>query len=90
MYYICSKFYNFYDMEKTKKRQRFEKVASRRVQKVIDYLALLQNCANRNNYDYNEQDVEHMFTEITKALKETKAAYGSELGKANKSGFSFS
>lgn len=76
-------------MEKTKKRQRFEKVASKRVQKVIDYLVLLQNCANRNNYEYNEQDVDHMFSEISKVLKETKAAYGSELGKVNKTGFSF-
>lgn len=47
-------------MEKSEKRLRFEKVASNRVQKVIDYLALIKNCANRNNYEYGEEDVEHI------------------------------
>ena len=54
-------------MEKSLKRQRFEKVASNRVQKILDFLNLLQNCSNRNNYEYTEDDVEHMFSEIQKA-----------------------
>ena len=45
-------------MVKSEKRLRFEKVASNRVQKVIDYLALIKNCANRNNYEYSEEDIE--------------------------------
>lgn len=77
-------------MESTSKRQRFEKVAGNRVQKVIDFLNLLQNCSNRNNYEYSESDVEHMFTEINKALRETRAKYQTELNKANKTGFQFS
>lgn len=76
-------------MEKTLKRQRFEKVASNRVQKILDFLSLLQNCSNRNNYEYTEADVEHMFSEIQKALKDAKNAYDIELSKNNKSGFSF-
>lgn len=77
-------------MELSSKRLRFEKVAGNRVQKVIDFLTLLQNCANRNNYEYNEADVEHMFIEISKTLKETRAKYTAELNKSNKSGFKFS
>ena len=77
-------------MEPTLKRLRFEKVAGNRVQKVIDFLTLLQNCANRNNYEYAEADVEHMFNEISKKLKETRAKYTAELNKSNKSGFKFS
>lgn len=77
-------------MEPTSKRLRFEKVAGNRVQKVIDFLTLLQNCANRNNYEYTEADVEHMFIEISKTLKETRTKYTTELNKANKSGFKFS
>lgn len=77
-------------MEVSSKRQRFEKVAGNRVQKVIDFLSLLQNCANRNNYEYTEADVEHMFNEITKVLKETRAKYTTELNKVNKTGFKFS
>ena len=77
-------------MEDRSRRKRFTKVASNRVQKIIDYLNLLQNCSNRRNYEYDEDDVNHMFEEISKALKETKAIYNSELNKNNeKTGFSF-
>ncbi len=77
-------------MEKSAKRQRFTKVATNRVQKIIDYLGLLQNCSNRNNYEYDEEDVNHMFDEIGKALKDAKAVYTNELNKSvGKGGFSF-
>lgn len=76
-------------MNKLVKRQRFEKVASNRVQKIINYLFLLQNCANRNNYEYSEEDINYMFTEIQKALRDTKSKFSSELSKANKSEFQF-
>ncbi len=76
-------------MAKSEKRQRFEKVASNRVQRVLDTLSLLQNCSNRNNYEYDEHDVERMFSEITKKLKETKAVYTNELTKTEKHGFTF-
>lgn len=73
----------------TKRRDRFERVASNRVQKIIDYLNLLGNCANKNNYEYTEKDVELMFREINKSLKETKILFDIELSKTNKSGFKF-
>lgn len=76
-------------MPKTEKRQRFEKVAGNRVQKVLDTLQLLKNCSNRNNYEYSEADVEQMFSEIAKALKESRAVYVNELHKATKQGFTF-
>ncbi len=77
-------------MEDSFKRKRFTKVATNRVQKVIDYLSLLQNCSNRRNYEYDQEDVNHMFEEISKALREVKAVYANELSKGNgKSGFTF-
>jgi hypothetical protein len=48
-------------MTENPRRKRFTKVATNRVQKIIDYLNLLQNCSNRRNYDYDEEDVNHMF-----------------------------
>lgn len=72
------------------RRNRFTKVATNRVQKIIDYLNLLQNCSNRRNYEYDEDDVNHMFEEISKALKDAKTVYANELSKGNgKSGFTF-
>ena len=76
-------------MAKSEKRQRFEKVAGSRVQKVLDTLQLLKNCSNRNNYEYSESDVDQMFSEISKALKDSRAAYVSELHKAKKQGLTF-
>jgi hypothetical protein len=73
----------------SKRRERFEKVASNRVQKIIDFLDLLGNCANKNNYEYTEKDVELMFKEINRALKETKILYDKEMGKTKKRGFKF-
>jgi len=73
----------------SKRRERFEKVASNRVQKVIDFLNLLGNCANKNNYEYTEKDVELMFREINRALKETRILFDKELNKTNKEGFRF-
>lgn len=71
------------------KRERFENVASNRVQRILDTLQLLQNCSNKNNYEYTEKDVERMFSEISSAVKAARQAYIRELNKGNKSGFKF-
>lgn len=73
---------------RSKRRERFEKVASNRVQKVIDFLGLIGNCANKNNYEYSEKDVELMFKEINRAVKEARVMYEKELNKT-KIGFKF-
>lgn len=76
-------------MGNTTKRERFENVASNRVQRILDTLQLLQNCSNKNNYEYTEKDVDKMFSEISAAVKDAKQAYIKELNKGNKSGFKF-
>lgn len=72
-----------------KRRQRFEKVASNRVQRILDTLNLLQNCANQNNYEYSEKDVEQMFAEINKVVKETRVVFNNEMSKGKRQGFKF-
>lgn len=76
-------------MGNTTKRERFETVASNRVQRILDILRLLQNCSNKNNYEYTEKDVDRMFSEISVAVKDAKQAYIKELNKRNKSAFKF-
>lgn len=76
-------------MAENTKRERFTKVASNRVQNVLHYLDLLKNCANKSNYEYTQEDVDKMFSEITKALKDVKAVYANEQNKLNNKGFSF-
>ena len=76
-------------MGNTTKRERFENVASNRVQRILDTLQLLQNCSNKNNYEYTEKDVDKMFSEIYAAVKDANHAYIKELNKVNESGFKF-
>lgn len=76
-------------MENNSKRERFEKVASTRVQKVIDMLNLLQNCANKGNYEYTDEDVQKMFEAINKALKNAKSAFASAKDKEGARKFKF-
>ena len=48
------------------KQERFKNVASKRVQKVLDSVDSLSKCANRNNYEYDTEDISKML----KAIKE--------------------
>ncbi len=66
------------------KRARFEKVATKRVEKILYYLDLLGNCSNKNNYEYTEEDVEKMFREIRKAFANAKKRFEIELDKKNR------
>lgn len=57
------------------KRERFEKVAVARVNKIIKDLRLLGNCSNKNNYEYSEKDVKKIFSAIDLEVKKMKAKY---------------
>lgn len=71
------------------KRERFEDVASKRVQYIIDKLDLLGNCANRNNYEFDEEDVKKMFIVIKNQLKKTEQKFNDEIAKKTKNTFKF-
>lgn len=74
---------------KEKKRQRFEKVAGKRVQFILDKLELLGNCANSSNYDYSEEDVKKMFSAIRSRTRQIEALFQDELSKQDNSKFKF-
>jgi len=57
------------------KRERFEKVAVARTNKVLNDLRLLGNCSNKNNYQYSEKDIKKIFAAIEAELKKTKAKF---------------
>ncbi len=71
------------------KRERFEVVAGKRVNYIINKLTLLRNCSNRNNYEYNSEDVSKMFSAIREALKRTESMFEDELSKQEKKKFQF-
>lgn len=63
------------------KRERFKKVAVQRTNKVINYIRLLGNCSNKNNYEYSEADVKKIFSAIEKELKLSKSKFEENQGK---------
>jgi len=57
------------------KRERFEKVAVARTNKVLNDLRLLGNCSNKNNYAYTDADIKKIFSAIENEIKKTKAKF---------------
>jgi len=53
----------------TLKKDRFKNVAARRVQKVLESLDSLSKCANKNNYDYTDADINKMIRVIKEQVK---------------------
>lgn len=70
------------------KRDRFVNVAGRRVQKVLDSLDSLSKCANRNNYDFTEEDISKMTKAIKEKVRLLESAYTSN-AKITKNSFKF-
>lgn len=52
--------------------ERFKRVASRRVQEILNKLRLLGNCSDKANYSYSEEQVRKIFSAIDEELKKTK------------------
>lgn len=75
--------------DKSTRRERFEGVAGRRVQAILDALDRLSNCSNKNNYEYNEKDVRKMFSTIRDKMKRVESMYDEELNKKSKNKFQF-
>ena len=57
------------------RRERFVRIAERRVNKILDDLDSLSKCANRKNYDYSEKDIKSMFGEIEKRTREARGLF---------------
>jgi hypothetical protein len=56
-------------------RDRFKRLATLRTNTVLKRLKVLSNCANRQIYEYDEQDVDKIFVEIDRKVKEAKAKF---------------
>ena len=52
--------------KKETKRDRFVRLAEKRVDKIVDRLRVLGGCANRQLYEYTSKDIE----QIKKAIEE--------------------
>jgi len=74
---------------KSQKRIRFEKIASNRVQRILDTLTSLSNCSNKNNYEYSKEDTDIMFRSLKDKLRETELIFQSKINKSESNKFKF-
>jgi len=57
------------------KRDRFKRLAEYRTNVILSKLKILSNCANRQGYDYTQDDINKIFNSIEKMTKEIKSKF---------------
>ena len=62
-------------MKEDERRERFKRLATQRTNAVIQKVKVLSNCANRSAYEYSEEEVSKIFSEIEKRLKEARGKF---------------
>jgi hypothetical protein len=62
-------------MNTADKRDRFKKLAAARTNEVLYRLKVLGNCSNKQLYEYDEKDIDKIFSEIEKHVKVAKAKF---------------
>ncbi len=60
---------------KETKHEKFKRLAAARLNRTLEDIRRLQNCAARTAYEYTEANVEEMFGVLENALAECKAAF---------------
>lgn len=57
------------------KEERFIRIAEKRTNKILEQIRLLGNCSNKNNYSYDDKQVDKIFKAIEKELDLAKKKY---------------
>lgn len=58
-----------------KKRERFKRLGAQRTNAVLQKIKVLGNCANRSAYEYTEEEINKIFLEIERRVRETKSKF---------------
>lgn len=59
----------------SEKTERFKRLAVYRTNEVLKKLDILGNCANRSAYEYSEEEINKIFSEIDRKTKEVKTKF---------------
>lgn len=71
-------------MSQETKRERFHRIAAKRMQNIITEMNRLSNCSNRATYDYTDEDVKKMISTLNDKFSEIKISFKTGLNKSNK------
>jgi hypothetical protein len=63
------------EQNQDQKRERFKRLATQRTNIVLKRLKVLGNCANRSAYTYTEEEINRIFSEIERRVRETKSKF---------------
>jgi hypothetical protein len=58
-----------------KKREAFRRLAAQRTNAAMERLRILGNCANRQLYEYSDDEVQRIFRVIEKEVRAVKAKF---------------
>jgi len=68
-------------------RDKFIRLATKRVNNALKAIQLVGNLSNRGNYDFEDKDVEKIFAALTSEIKNCRERFSAS-GSKNKNGFS--
>lgn len=57
------------------KGERFKRLATQRTNSVLKRLKVLGNCSNRSAYEYTEEEISKIFSEIEKTVRSVRAKF---------------
>ena len=62
-------------MKQENKNERFKRIATKRTNEILEKIRILGNCSNKSSYEYSEEEINKIFSEIDKQLRLTKAKF---------------
>ena len=65
------------------KKNRFRRVDSRRVEKILNDIKSLSKCSNKNNYEFTEDDINKMLKAIKNEIKVLETLFKKNLNDDN-------
>jgi len=57
------------------RHDRFKRIASKRTNDILEKIRILGNCSNKSSYEYTEEEINKIFSELDKQLKLTKGKF---------------
>ena len=65
------------------KSEKFKRLASKRTLEVLHRIKVLSNCSNLSVYEYDDKEVDKIFSEIEKHLRDAKAMFRPKRAKSD-------
>jgi hypothetical protein len=62
-------------MAEETRHERFKRIAAKRTNEILEKIRILGNCSNKSSYEYTEDEVNKIFSELEKHLRLSKAKF---------------